>query len=210
MSVNCVFGRPVLTPKDLMLSTANTYEIHPQPDEPAACCHTKLRAWLQWLERDSRKLSPEDLVFPTLDVKGRVKLGHQYSPPRIQTLLDKFTKDAGIASAGKGRHTPSIVSVEVEPSIDICTLAKRSGHLRLLTGGVDGQMAMVQERSCGTCWMKLVVTQDMAICCPLFDATVLRGDHGPQSSTVLNQQSLASSLRLSSEMENKTTPSTLL
>ncbi|KAF9143940.1 hypothetical protein BGX20_007072, partial [Mortierella sp. AD010] len=85
---------------------ANIYEIHPQSDEPDCCCYTKLSAWLQWLEKHSRTLTDEDLVFPSIDKRGRPKIGEEISQSRVLTLLESFSKAAGLLD-GKtnGKYT---------------------------------------------------------------------------------------------------------
>ncbi|KAF9918210.1 hypothetical protein BX616_009928 [Lobosporangium transversale] len=84
---------------------ANIYEIHPLPEEPHACCYTKLQTWIKWLEKNSRALHPEDFVFPSLDNKGRVKLKEAFSHPKIQSLLDEFTDAANLLAERNGRYT---------------------------------------------------------------------------------------------------------
>ncbi|KAF9170859.1 hypothetical protein BGX21_003143 [Mortierella sp. AD011] len=86
-------------------SKANVYEIHPLPDEPHACCYTKLLAWLGWLEKNNHPLRPDDFLFPSLASDGRVKLKEPFSSSRIQTLLDQFTTDAGLLESRHGRYT---------------------------------------------------------------------------------------------------------
>ncbi|KAF8985364.1 hypothetical protein BGZ46_004704 [Entomortierella lignicola] len=76
------------------VSKANVYQIHPTPEDPHACCYTKLMAWLQWLEKTARPLRQDDYVFPGLATDGRVKLKEPFSHTRIQTLLDQFTTEA--------------------------------------------------------------------------------------------------------------------
>ncbi|KAF9207016.1 hypothetical protein BGZ49_001352 [Haplosporangium sp. Z 27] len=75
-------------------SKANGYQIHPTPEEPHACCYTKLMAWLRWLEKTAHPLRQDDYVFPGLATDGRVKLKEPFSHTRIQALLDQFTTEA--------------------------------------------------------------------------------------------------------------------
>ncbi|KAF9120917.1 hypothetical protein BGW39_010989 [Mortierella sp. 14UC] len=86
-------------------SKANVYQIHPQPDYAPICCYTKLRAWLQWMERGGRKLHPEDYVFPALDAQGRIKFQEALSPTRVQGWLDLLTNQTGLLARRNGRFT---------------------------------------------------------------------------------------------------------
>lgn len=88
-----------------LVSLANIYEIHPLPEEPHACCYTKLTTWLQWLERNGRPLKHDDYLFPALALDGRVKLKEPFSHTRTRTLLDQFTADSGLLENKHGRYT---------------------------------------------------------------------------------------------------------
>ncbi|KAF9940242.1 hypothetical protein BGZ65_007656 [Modicella reniformis] len=105
-------GRPYLTVTLTFRKTnqadpskANVYEIHPQLHEPHSCCYTKLRAWIGWMEENSRRLQPDDFIFPALDAKGRMKIKEAFSTTRIQALLDKYTGATGLLSGRNGRYT---------------------------------------------------------------------------------------------------------
>lgn len=84
---------------------ANIYQIHPQPDYEAICCYTKLKAWLQWMERSGRRLHPEDYVFPALDAQGRIKFQEALSQTRVQGWLDRLTNQTGLLARRNGRFT---------------------------------------------------------------------------------------------------------
>ncbi|KAF8950617.1 hypothetical protein BGZ46_004412 [Entomortierella lignicola] len=86
-------------------SKANVYEIYPRPDEPHACCFTKLTTWLQWLEENARPLGRDDFLFPSPAKDGRVKLGKAISYECIKTLLNQFATDAGLLDKKHGRYT---------------------------------------------------------------------------------------------------------
>ncbi|KAG9060719.1 hypothetical protein KI688_009789 [Linnemannia hyalina] len=86
-------------------SKANVYQIHPQPDYKAVCCYTKLKAWLQWMERSGRKLRSEDYVFPALDAQGRIKFQEALSQTRVQGWLDQLTNQTGLLAKRNGRFT---------------------------------------------------------------------------------------------------------
>lgn len=89
----------------ISLILANIYEIHPQPKEPYICCYSKLTAWVKWLERHARPLQPDDYVFPCMDLKGRAKIKEPFSHSRIQSILDDFTKEAGLLANRNGRFS---------------------------------------------------------------------------------------------------------
>ncbi|KAF9909824.1 hypothetical protein EC991_007995 [Linnemannia zychae] len=88
------------------VSKVNVYQIHPLPGYEAICCYTKLKAWLQWMERkNGKKLSPEDYVFLALDIQGRINFQEALSQTRVQGWLDQLTSQIGPLARRNGRFT---------------------------------------------------------------------------------------------------------
>ncbi|KAK3833910.1 MAG: hypothetical protein JOS17DRAFT_62925 [Linnemannia elongata] len=57
------------------------------------------------MEAQGRQLQPDDIVFPTLDAKGRIKYQEALSQPRIQDWLDQLTNQSGVLAKRIGRFT---------------------------------------------------------------------------------------------------------
>ncbi|KAG0025848.1 hypothetical protein BGZ82_009811 [Podila clonocystis] len=78
-------------------SKANAYEIYSRPDEPHACCVTKLLAWIQWQELNAgHALRSEDLLFSELSNDHRINLQRAIPVTQASALLNQYANEAGL------------------------------------------------------------------------------------------------------------------
>jgi len=83
--------------------TGHTYNVYPQPNNPAIDLYTHIWKWKEFYETRllGRKLQPDDYIFPSFGVNGLVAHPHvPISSDLIQKRINEWTAVAGIRGAG--------------------------------------------------------------------------------------------------------------
>ena len=81
----------------------HTYNVYPQPNNPAINLYTHMWNWKEFYETRllGRKLKPDDYIFPSLGVNGLVAHPHiPASSDIIQKRINEWAAAAGITGAG--------------------------------------------------------------------------------------------------------------
>ena len=81
----------------------HTYNIYPQPNNPAINLYTHMWNWKEFYETRllGRKLKPDDYIFPSLGVNGLVAHPHiPVSSDIVQKRINEWAAAAGITGAG--------------------------------------------------------------------------------------------------------------
>lgn len=83
--------------------TGHTYNVYPQPNNPAIDLYTHIWKWKEFYETRllGRKLQPDEFIFPSFGVNGLVAHPHvPITSDLIQKRINEWTAAAGIRGAG--------------------------------------------------------------------------------------------------------------